>query len=96
MRAHQDNLGGKQKINQYFDNYTDAVQPNFYSQQAPHQQSNLNVTHQAQSLIKGSNKNLSNASLKHNLTQSSHRKNKTSVIGSGPTKMLGINSSSVF
>ena len=46
--------------------------------------------------MKGPNKNLSNATLKHNLAQSSHRKNKTSVIGGGATKMLGINSSSVF
>ena len=96
MRVSQDNTAGKHKINQYFDNYTDQMQANFYAQQLQNTKaSNLSLTQNAQQL-QGSNQNLSSATLKHNLSQSTHRKNKTSVIGNGQQKMLGINSSSAF
>ena len=72
------------------------MQQNYYMQQMNMTKaSNLNLT-QAPHQLQNSNPSLTNASLKHNLSSSSHRKNKTAVIGSGGSKMLGINSSSVF
>ena len=94
MRVSQESSAGKHKLTQYIDNYADQVSSNYYMQQLTGPKANLSATQKAHQL-QGSASNLTNAALKHTLSQSTHRKNKTSVIG-GAQKMFGINSSSAF
>lgn len=95
LRASQDSTSGKHKLNQYFDNYTDHAQGNFYMQPPMGgAKASLSATQNAH-LLQSSSQNLGGATLKHNLSQSTHRKNKTSVIGA-QQKIQGINSSSAF
>tara|TARA_B110000285_G_C15083518_1_gene594860 strand:+ start:1270 stop:1476 length:207 start_codon:yes stop_codon:yes gene_type:complete len=64
-------------------------------QQSTASGSKLNMTQGTPHTI--TNSNLTSAQLKHNLSQSTHRKNKTTVMGgNGQQKILGINSSSAF
>jgi len=72
--------------------------PNFYMQPPlGGSKPNLSSTQTAH-MLQGSSQNLGSAQLKHNLSQSnsSHRKNKTAVIGGPGQKILGINSTAAF
>jgi hypothetical protein len=83
----------KHRLNQYFDNYNDAV-PNTLSMNNTTnlQGSHVSLAHPS-NLI--NNATLSSASLKQNLGQSTHRKNKTSVIGNNPDMIANLSGTQV-
>lgn len=76
-----------------YDNYADLATTNFYMQQPVPQKTNKTNSNFN---ISSNNSQQSLQGVKMSHTQSSHRKNKTSVIGNHSQKMTGINSSSAF
>lgn len=96
-QSHQNNDSKNHNPNQMYDNYADLTTTNFYMQQPVPQKTNKTNSNYN---ISSNNSQQSLQGVKMSHTQSSHRKNKTSVIGNqshgNSQKMTGINSSSAF